>query len=627
MSISANVRPATRLDVEVIAREPMTSWFAPGQLAMTGVKVALGLAFGAYLDRREVEAALLQQSAVQDAAVLNYADRDDVWIDYLADTGDGWDSTYSIALLVAQARLSLGGIELPRGDLLVMGGDEVYPTSTVDDYQRKLRNPYSSALPWLPEAQRPDLFVLPGNHDWYDGLASFLKVFCQRRSIGAWRTRQTRSYFVLKLPHDWWLWAVDIQLETDIDFPQIAYFDYFASQLRSGHRVILCTPTSSWTEAGDEAAGKQEERSHRNLSFLEDRIRARGAEVAVNLAGDLHHYSHYVSEEKGTHKLTAGGGGAYLFGTHELPAELHLYEGRETKERYAMKTAYPDATKSKRLRVGALGFFYKNLAFSAFLGGLYVFYSWLLQAASKTPNPHIRASLMQDLHDTELGIRNFFCIGLLKVYWVLAHSPFTALFTLFIVVSLWAYCDSQKGLRGTLKRIALGGGHGVGHVLLAILILWVFSTLNLGPIATWVGHAGDAQWVDHPLQVLLFLVETMVAGSVLGGTLMGAYLVIANFAGLHGQDVFSAQAIPDYKNFLRLHISRDQLTIYSIGVDKVHRKWRPSPAATVADPPSGLPRGSWAFSIPRGSPGPWLQPDDDLGKPFLIEPPIEIARR
>lgn len=627
MPTPSNVRSATKRDIEVIARGPMTNWFAPQQLARTGIKVALGLVFGAYLDRREVEAALLQHNLAQEAAALNYADRDEVWIDYVADTGDGWDSTYSIALLLAQERLALGGVQTPRADILVMGGDQVYPTSTVDDYQNKLKNPFRCALPWRPEAQRPDLFVLPGNHDWYDGLASFLKVFCQQRSIGAWRTRQTRSYFALKLPYDWWLWAVDIQLETDIDFPQIAYFDYFAQQLREGHRVILCTPTSSWTEAGDEAAAAKEERSHQNLSFLEDRIRKHGGEVAVNVAGDLHHYSHYVCEDKGTHKFTAGGGGAYLYGTHELPERLELYEGRESKEQYTMKAAYPGAAESKRLRLGALGFFYKNLAFSAFLGGLYVFYSWLLQSESKVPNPHLKATLMQDLHDADFGIGTFFCVVLSKVYWVVAHSPGASFLTLFIVVSLWAFCDGQPGLRGAVKRIVLGGGHGILHVLLAILLLWGFSKLNLGPLQDWLGHRGDTGWLDHPLQVLLFLAETLVAGGVLGGTLMGVYLIVANLAGLHGQDVFSAQAIPDYKNFLRLHLTRERLTIYPVGLAKVHRSWNLSPAAQANEVPAGLPRGSWAFSIPEEHPGPWLEPADNPEQPFLIEPPVTIVPR
>jgi hypothetical protein len=629
MMTSPSFRPATQSDVEVIAPAPMTNWFAPAQLIRTGVKALLGTLFGSYLDRREVEAALLQGDLEGEQKRLDYSDRDQMWIDYVADLGDGWNSTYTIAFLLSRSRLNLGGADTLRGELLVMGGDQVYPTATVDDYQAKLKDPYRSALPWLAEEERPHLYTIPGNHDWYDGLTAFLKVFCQQRSIGAWRTRQSRSYFALKLPHRWWLWAVDIQLETDIDKPQIDYFDSFAQQLQPGDRLILCTPTSSWIDAGDDAAAaRQEERSHQNLNFLEDRIRKRGAYIAVNLSGDLHHYSHYVRREADRHKFTAGGGGAYLYGTNELPERLRLYEGRDTKEEYRRVAAYPDPPTSNRLRLGALGFFYKNLAFSAFLGAFYLFYGWLLQSASRVPNPHLGGkTLMEVLAGLPLGAGASWCKLSSSFNAVLAHSPGGALLTLILVLGMWAFCDQQPGLKGTLKRLLFGGGHGVLHVLLALLLFWVIARLNLGPVQRWAALPSEV-WLGHPLQVGLFALEMLAAGMVLGGTLMGAYLVCANaLAGFHGQFVFAAQAIPDYKNFLRLHLTRDKLTVYPIGVPKVHRRWKLSPAAAPAQPPPGVSSAGWVFSIPRETTQPWLEPDDGNGQPLLIEPPVEIGKQ
>jgi hypothetical protein len=37
----------------------------------------------------------------------------------------------------------------------------------------------------------------------YDGLASFVKFVCDRPYLGGWLLPQRRSYFVLKLAHDW----------------------------------------------------------------------------------------------------------------------------------------------------------------------------------------------------------------------------------------------------------------------------------------------------------------------------------------------------------------------------------------------------------------------------------------
>ena len=71
----------------------------------------------------------------------------------------------------------------------------------------------------------PTVYAIPGNHDWYDGLTGFMRLFGQDdRWLGGWRTNQTRSYFAVELPHDWWLWGIDIQSDSLIDEPQLDFF-------------------------------------------------------------------------------------------------------------------------------------------------------------------------------------------------------------------------------------------------------------------------------------------------------------------------------------------------------------------------------------------------------------------
>ena len=57
----------------------------------------------------------------------HFSEKDDFWFDFMADTGDGGNSSYAIARLLAQPfiRLKEGGSvrTLPRGDLLLIGGD------------------------------------------------------------------------------------------------------------------------------------------------------------------------------------------------------------------------------------------------------------------------------------------------------------------------------------------------------------------------------------------------------------------------------------------------------------------------------------------------------------------------
>jgi hypothetical protein len=179
---------------------PMTGWFHPVLLCKLLLKVIISDVFGQYADRRLMQAALDpadNKELLKRADVSEHMVKDSdgaLWLDYVADLGDGFDATYAIAYLLAQPTLQVEKHTLPRGSVVVMGGDEVYPTSGRDDYTVKLRKPYDFASPdHGPERPRP-LLLLPGNHDWYDGLVNFLAIFCRKKTtaIGKWRTDQRR---------------------------------------------------------------------------------------------------------------------------------------------------------------------------------------------------------------------------------------------------------------------------------------------------------------------------------------------------------------------------------------------------------------------------------------------------
>ena len=55
------------------------------------------------------------------------SEKDEMWFDFMADTGDGGNSSYAVARLLAQPsiRLTSGDsvVTLPRGNLLLIGGD------------------------------------------------------------------------------------------------------------------------------------------------------------------------------------------------------------------------------------------------------------------------------------------------------------------------------------------------------------------------------------------------------------------------------------------------------------------------------------------------------------------------
>jgi hypothetical protein len=73
----------------------------------------------------------------------------------------------------------------------------------------------------LQKYKGPSCFIIPGNHDWYDGLATYSRLILCRDWIGGWLMPQNRSYFSIKLPKGWWIFAMDCGIGGDIDIEQV----------------------------------------------------------------------------------------------------------------------------------------------------------------------------------------------------------------------------------------------------------------------------------------------------------------------------------------------------------------------------------------------------------------------
>ena len=121
-------RPASLSATELgFTRRPPVPWLSPSLLLRTGLRTALAHTFGAYLDKRELQGALPARTYHQTG------DDGELWLDFVADLGDGFDATYSVASLLAQPSLTVDGAALPRGRVLLLGGDQVYPTASAED--------------------------------------------------------------------------------------------------------------------------------------------------------------------------------------------------------------------------------------------------------------------------------------------------------------------------------------------------------------------------------------------------------------------------------------------------------------------------------------------------------------
>jgi hypothetical protein len=571
-------------------QRPMVDWLAPGQLFQTGLKAVVSDVFGSYADKRDVMAALDSDPQLDD----KFSTQDEIWIDYVADLGDGFDSTYTMARLLAAPRLSIQhegtSHDLPRGQILVMGGDQVYPTSSYDEYYNRLMKPYQAALPRTPDGATPALYAIPGNHDWYDGLSSFTRIFCQQGWFGGWKTRQHRSYFAVKLPHNWWLWGIDIQLEGYIDQPQLDFFKQQSlDHVQADDRVILCVAEPRWVYGVTKGPD-----AFRSLRFFEDRYirQPKPARLKVALTGDLHHYVRYESKDREVQRITAGGGGAYLFATHDMPETLKLDEGFKASARtveYEKKAAFPDTAISRLMTFGSLLLPIRSWKFGLFLGVFYSLFSWILQSASKTRQDLVGPSLLDYLKDKHLGDLGSV---LPTVGALLANTPMSVFLCVLIVGGFYGFCSAKKAA----ARLVIGAGHGAAHVLLNLGLIWLFAHLNL--------HCLDLA-VDSWQEVTLFLAEMLVVGGLLGGVLFALYLTLFSFVGgFHLNEAYSSQSIPHYKNFLRLHIDRaGNLTIFPIGVRRA-AKWK-----ARQNPPEGEP---------------WFEPDGAAPRPELIEEPIPV---
>lgn len=547
------------LELGFTPRKPVP-WLAPFLLISTGIRTLLAVLFGAYLDKREL------QNAFDDGVFRQVGPDGGLWLDYVADLGDGFNATYSVAYLLAQPELTVDGHRLPRAQTLVMGGDQVYPSAAYASYEDRCKGPYQAALP-VPPPEKPTLFAVPGNHDWYDGLTAFLRLFVRSRdrNFAGWGTGQSRSYFAVELPAGWWLLGVDDQSGSYLDDPQLAYFDEVARRLGPESKVIIAAPAPTWVKAADSPT------AYDSIDyFIRTIIDPTGARVRLLISGDLHHYARYSGPDR--QLITCGGGGAYLYPTHKLPERIEV-PPRDTLARRASSTQpydlvarYPDAARSRRYGWGIFPRLpLRNPGFTTLLGILHT----LLMLAMAGATANWADSTGQRLFSVPLVVM--------------------VLVTMLAAI-LFAKPPSASGKRHVRHGI-LGVSHGVAQVALAAAGTWAWLAL---PFYDW-------PW---PLPAVA---AAVLYGPVIGlvaSQLVAAYLLVAGSFGVNVNELFAGQGIEDSKVFLRLRIDPDgTLTIFPIAVDRVSRDWQVNPDQS-----------------PTAS---WLTPKTTL-TPRLAEPPTVL---
>ncbi|WP_199555467.1 hypothetical protein [Sandaracinobacteroides hominis] len=598
-----------------LALHKQVSWFDVRQLTATAGQTIASTIVGSMTGRRELMAALEPAGASYD----NLAGLDEVWLDYVADCGDGWNASASVAWLVGRdgVRLAADGsptpqpvgrdcrvetrpdeaegmLVLPYGEALVLGGDQIYPTASAEGYQERLVGPLESAR-YYQEGGR-EVLAIPGNHDWYDGLTSFIRLFCQmapaQRWMGAWQTRQRRSYFAAKLPHGWWLWGVDLALEDDFDPQQQDYFREQAKNLKRGDRLILVVPTPVWLDKVKPDPDDRKE--YGKLGMVMQIAMSRGGiSIPLILTGDSHFYSHHRDTKRDY--IVCGGGGAFTLGTTQVPEKIERRDKRQSE----LKALFPDRADSAKMRWGALGFPWVNRAFSLTLGVVQMLGVWLLSEVlvsrftGDSPFSHLFADIVAQTHE-------------------ILRAPSVVVWALALIGGFAGFGASGARTGGGKAVPALVGAvHGLLYVLMALLAFELFQWLNPRAPSLW-------GWWGIVAGLLLLL-------SAVSGHLFGAYLAVSHWLlGMHNQETYSAQGIEDWKSFLKIHIRKDGATVYPIGLRRSARSWVPAPGVKERRSVPGSLVTRRSFQLPPGCKR-ILDPAEPLA-PQLIEAPFACGQ-
>ena len=467
----------------------------------------------------------------------------DLWIDFVADTGD--DSSVSEAV----GRLICVPYELPdpeapdkhllapRGDILLFGGDTAYPVSTSNEIHDRMIVPFNRAFVAQHDDKRRALLGIPGNHDWYDGLDGFARTF--RRRIGELsveqmpvappieqgapsltKDRESRfehvvdfveqfvaggvvtkrkalvldgyvpmqhaSYFVLPLAPGLDLWAADRQLRA-IDFRQRKYFAARrAIKRKNSLFVLIPVPVYAYLQPAEPGFG--------SMRALELEPEKRNHFI---LCGDIHHYQR--RQVGASLHVIAGGGGAFL---HAAPVQR--------KGLAPPQAEWPDAPASKRLLQQV---------------------PWQVAAGRAGFIPHIML-LGFLLPAMGLGIE------LKSKNGILISSLIAGFFVTLVCLLIGGFMRRRR-LATFLLATIFGVTIGSMPLLLSRLLHFMFGAMPMmfGPIG-------------YPLLLL-------VLGVFVGTLFYGAYLASLTWLGLENTQAFTALGHPGFKHFLRLRVRKD----------------------------------------------------------------------
>ncbi|WP_208885976.1 metallophosphoesterase family protein [Streptomyces sp. PBH53] len=253
----------------------------------------------------------------------------------IGDTGEGDDSQYA----VVPGLLKVG----QDTDFAVIASDVVYPVGGADDYGDKFFRPYQD--------YPAPIYAIPGNHDWYEDLGAFMRVFCAdtppldpeprpRPLTRAWwrtllwhrprpsdgqrlaeaRTLRSAPGQLAEQPGPYWaidagpvrIVGIDTGLLGTVDAEQGAWLREMS---RGPRPKILVTGSPLYVD------GEHHPCPIEGGGTVDDIVRDPEHHYVAAIGGDIHNYQRYPVDVDGRtiQYVVAGGGGAFMHATHTIP--------------------------------------------------------------------------------------------------------------------------------------------------------------------------------------------------------------------------------------------------------------------------------------------------------------------
>ena len=477
------------------------------------------------------------------ATSLAQAKDGELWLDFIADTGDDLEVSEAVARLLFRAyEIEEDGkrLILPRGDVLMLGGDLAYPVATVGEITRRLLDPWNKVLDKVDDGKPRVLLAIPGNHDWYDGLDGFARL-CQApcafeeesadpthpkahnqnlKHVLAWAEAFSRgdavkkpktvalrgytpvqrvSYFRLPLADGLELWGVDRQLR-NVDPRQASFFNV---KTDDSHRiVVLPDPARAWGEVQEPGAKSLEQ-----VGVVPTR------DVTLVLSGDIHHYER--SEEGPSLHVVSGGGGAFLHANRAAP-ESHLPGA------YLRKAEFPGPVASRAML-------------------------WRLPWHVATGQAGMLVTGAFAIFDALAIVGHVFRQG----------APVALVFSLAVAFASALLVGWRSHKIWKVVPFCL---------LTGIVIGWMPTILGIV-----VAHQ-EKELMGHslPAKIVGLTIASLVA-AFFSGAAFGGFLVLIARAGYNHAQPYAALGVPGYKNFVRFRITHDDsgtavVDAFTIGV-------------------------------------------------------------